>query len=357
MPGFEALAPDQKAVLQLLLKQGKTYDDIAGLLRLDRENVRERALDALDALGADHEPESGHLAPERQDELADHLLLQQTASERAATRAFLETSAPGRAWARSVAAELAPIAGEALPDIPAEPAAPVRPIPVAGAPAVTEPVADEERASGSRRAATDEPRQGDASRLGGVLVLGALAAIVALAAVLLLHKGKDDPKPVTQAGSTSTATAGTTSKGTGRCEIPAVPTGATGTTDQNPIAAAISAQGTAKLQQQQINLKAPAGGGSRALGFAIITQNGLAFQAEGLKENQYGYKVWLWNSPTEAFPLGFAVYDRTSKRYAGTIQALPASAQSCGRLVLTRETTRGATRPGPIALSGTIKQG
>ena len=93
MPGFDALAPDQKAVLQLLLKQGKSYGEIAGLLRLDAASVRERALDALDALGADV---PGSLSPERQDEVGDHLLLQQTATAGADQPARCSPQRPGR---------------------------------------------------------------------------------------------------------------------------------------------------------------------------------------------------------------------------------------------------------------------
>ena len=79
--------------------------------------MRERARDALDSLGPD---DTAGLSVERQDEVADYLLGQQSASERAATREFLEGSAAGRAWARVVAGELRPLAGDALPEIPAE---------------------------------------------------------------------------------------------------------------------------------------------------------------------------------------------------------------------------------------------
>ncbi len=106
MSAIDSLPPDQKAVLQLLLKQGKSYDQIAGMLRLDPANVRERALDALDALGADHEQAAEPLAPERQDELADHLLRQQSEAEHERTQTFLATSVPGRAGARAVAGDV-----------------------------------------------------------------------------------------------------------------------------------------------------------------------------------------------------------------------------------------------------------
>ncbi|HEV2062169.1 MAG TPA: sigma-70 region 4 domain-containing protein, partial [Solirubrobacteraceae bacterium] len=101
MPRIDDLKPDQRAALQLLLQQGRSYDEIASLLRIDESAVRERAHAALDALGPEDIPE---LTLELQDEIADYLLGQQTASQRAATRDFLERSAGGRAWARVVAA-------------------------------------------------------------------------------------------------------------------------------------------------------------------------------------------------------------------------------------------------------------
>ena len=50
MSGLDNLPPDQRAVLQLVLARGRSYDEIAGMLSIDREAVRRRALDALDAL-------------------------------------------------------------------------------------------------------------------------------------------------------------------------------------------------------------------------------------------------------------------------------------------------------------------
>jgi hypothetical protein len=304
MPGFDELAPDQKAVLQLLLKQGKTYDDIAGLLRLDRASVRERALDALDALGAQVPGTAGALSSERQDELADHLLGQQSASERATTREFLQVSPSGRGWARAVAAELRPIGGDALPEIPEEPAAEAAPA-RDGA-----PTAAAIRAEGT----TARERQERSSRLGGILVLGAIAAVVALLLVLLL-RGDDDDDPATQAST------------------PAATTGASG------------ASGAAGFPQQQINLNPPEGQGGEALGFALLAEGGLALQAEGLPQSDL-YGVYMYNSRQEALPLGFAAYDPRSKRLAGQIQPLPEEAGRYRSIVVTRQPGAASTRRG-----------
>ena len=308
MPGFDALAPDQKAVLQLLLKRGMTYDEIAGLLRLDRANVRERALDALDALGAGGPGtgSAGALSSERQDEVGDHLLLQQTASERAATRQFLESSAPSRAWARTVAAELGPIGGDALPDIPAEPAE----------------LAEAFDALDERTAARE--RQDKSSKLGGVLILAAIGAVIGLGILLFVRAGDDEPVTTTNAPATTAQSS-------------------TGTT------------GAGVLPKQQINLNPPSSSSSsRALAFAIIADGELAFQAEGLRQSDL-YDVWLYNSPSDALALGFAVYDRTTRRLAGATR-LPAEALNYGSVVITRQKTRKPTAPGTIVLQGPIKR-
>src|SRR3954471_23850999 len=117
MSRIDELPPDQRAALQLLLRQGRSYDDIASLLRIDPSAVRERARAALDALGPE---DVGELPLEDQDHIADYLLGQQSASQRAQTRRLLESSAPARAWARVVSGELRDIAPDSLPEIPAE---------------------------------------------------------------------------------------------------------------------------------------------------------------------------------------------------------------------------------------------
>src|SRR5438094_2175034 len=170
MSGIDNLAPDQRAVLQLLLMQGKAYVELASLLRIAPEAVRDRAVAALEELG----PRDGvALAAERRAEVADYLLAQQSASERAATREFLEGSAAGRAWARVVAGELRPLAGDALPDVPAEGAE-------------VEEAFDALQARETRRAEVQR-----SSRVGGVIVIvGAVIVVVAL--ILIIRGGGDN---------------------------------------------------------------------------------------------------------------------------------------------------------------------
>src|SRR6476660_6769921 len=181
MSRIDTLPADQGAVLQLLLRQGRPYGELSGLLQLDEAEVRRRAHGALDALGPDETP---GLDPERRAEIADYLLGQQDEAHRAATYAFLEGSAGGRAWARVVGDELRPVAGDKLPDIPAEgrddgASAPAGAAPAAAAAtpvAATPPPTTAAPAADVAAAGAPPPRLGAprSSRLGGALLLGGL---------------------------------------------------------------------------------------------------------------------------------------------------------------------------------------
>src|SRR5215212_1301056 len=163
MARLDQLPPDQRAVLQLLLKQGKSYGEIASVLKIERSAVKARAHDALNALG----PEDTDLSEDRRDEIGDHLLGQQDEGQRAATRSFLEGSPAGRAWARVVSSELRELAPEGLPEIPGE-----------GAGAQEPPRLQPERSS----------------KLGGVLLIAGAAIAIAVVLILLLSGGGDDDK-------------------------------------------------------------------------------------------------------------------------------------------------------------------
>ena len=116
MSSVDSLPQDQRAVLQLVLSRGRSYDQIAQLLKINPGSVRERAHAALEALG----PET-QVAPENRGRIADYLLGQlPDPSENDAARHLLATSPSERAWARVVASELAPLAADGLPEIPSE---------------------------------------------------------------------------------------------------------------------------------------------------------------------------------------------------------------------------------------------
>src|SRR4051812_22573212 len=113
MASVEDLPADQQAVLRLLLGQGRSYDQIAGQLGMAPGAVRDRAHDALIALG----PQDSPLGRERRGQVADYLLGQGSGADRDAVRDLLRTSPSARTWGRSVSAELEPLGDGPLPSL------------------------------------------------------------------------------------------------------------------------------------------------------------------------------------------------------------------------------------------------
>jgi len=338
MSRIDTLPADQGAVLQLLLRQGTPYGELSGLLDLDEAEVRRRAHGALDALGPDETP---GLDPERRAEIADYLLGQQDASQRAATFAFLEGSAGGRAWARVVGDELRPVAGDKLPEIPAEgrddgasaraaagAAAAAAAVPVAAtpaptpAPAAAAPVATPSAATGA------PPRLGAprSSRLGGALLLGGLAVVaIGLALFFFVIRDNGDDAPATQAAST------------------------TATQPQAQVEA-------------QINLVPPSNRKSlKALGVVLVQraqgQDQIVAAVQGLpKPKSGGYGIWLYSGPGKAQWLGFFASQDNQGRLLARGQ-LKAAIGDYREVLVTREAKGNPARPGPIYLRGPVQTG
>src|SRR5947209_13380833 len=175
MAELDGLPPDQRAALQLLLRQGQSYRQLAEALQIDEDAVRRRAHAAVEALGP---PGGQRLTDERRAEIADYLLGQQTSAEGEATRAHLAESTAARDWAEGVAGPLREVAPDAVPDIPdgasaAEAAPSEEPAPALredeAAPALREdeptPALREEGRPRGRTALPTPPRP--SSRLGG----------------------------------------------------------------------------------------------------------------------------------------------------------------------------------------------
>jgi hypothetical protein len=332
MSRLDELPADQKAVLQLLLKQGKSYAELGGLLRIDERAVRERALDALENLGAD--TPSG-LNPARQDEVGDYLLGQQSAAEADTTRTFLQGSAAGRAWARAISGQLEPVARDPLPAVPDEP--------------------PEEAAAGDGaggRKAKGAKGGERSSRLGGLAVLGVGAVLVAVVIVALLTRNGDDGSPKS-AGPTATVAAPASTGSTA--------TTGTSTTDSGQI-------------ESQINMTSPSGGDAIAVAYALNRQGqrvlGIAGQKFPATGNKFSYAVWLYTSPTRASRLGFVANgvgangrlvtgaDPTQAKgaEAARLRDQLAHLYDYKQLIITRETSANATRPGPIVVAGPIRR-
>jgi hypothetical protein len=320
MSRLEALPADQKSVLQLLLRQGKGYDDLSGLLRMDASEVRSRAYDALDTLG----PGAGGLPAERRHEIADWLLGQQEPDEAAATRAFVDGSTAGRVWSHGVARELEPLAGDRLPELPAESA--VTETPAQPTAAADEP-ADDPDTTPFAPAPSAAPR---VSRRGGALLIGAaLAAIAAAVVLFLVLSGGDDKK----GDSTGTQAANTT-----------------------------STQAQPKVRAQ-INLTPPTDGpAKKALAIVQIVdvsgQQAINAVSQGLptSNKKAAYGIWVYNSPSQAKLIGG--FDKKDDNghlvYQG---ALPKDVDvaSYKEILVTLETSGNPTKPGTVYLRGAIQ--
>jgi hypothetical protein len=391
MSSLDNLPGDQRAVLEMVLKRGRSYDEIAQLLSLNRSAVRERAQIALDAIGPHTE-----VAPEHQHRIADYLLGQLSDAEAQEVRDLLADSPGDRAWARVVSSELAPLTGEKpLPEIPVERAAPRQPDPPAAAipPAVTpeptgdapaplipppspasEPLAappDEPTISGLGPAqAESEPkrrrgrrsRRGGAagaagtpatnvtgsrrtSRLGGALVI--LVGLVAVGAVLFfVLRGGHSKKPTASAPVTTSVAPAASSTST--------PSDSTPTT---------STSGTSAQVVAQINLTPPpADKTSKAAGIAEVlnegSSDGIAIVAQNVPPNATkppnAYAVWLYNSPKDAKILGFVNPSVGKTGRLSTAGGLPTNASHYKELVVTVETTASPKVPGTIILQGAL---
>jgi hypothetical protein len=348
MASLDSLTPDQRAVLDLVLRRGRSYDDIARLLAIDRAAVRARALAAFDAIG----PETGITAESRA-LITDYLLGQLPERVAEQTRERLTHSPYDSAWARVVASELEQVADQPLPEIPD---ATRGRAPASEASSGTARAADASRAQ-ERQSASRPPRRRPArlsdrpsSRRGGAIMLGVGVIVVAAVAVglaALLNGGsKKNPSPAASVSSSSarTSTAGTTTAGT--------------TTAGSTTAGTTTGTSTSQAQiVAQVNLNPPSGGSAKGVGLVVKDGSayGLIIEAQNVAPNDHNaYAAWLYNSPTDSLRLGFVnpAVGKTGKLQVGT--ALPAKAGHYKQLILTLETQSAPKTPGTIVLQGPL---
>ena len=332
MTRLDHLPPDQRAALSLLLSQRKDYAQVAALLRIGERAVHDRAHAALAVLAP---REARTLTPQDREQIGDYLLGQRASiAERLRTRTLLDGSEPGRAWARAVAAQLAPLSSSPLPEIPAERAdngaGPALAPPPTGAPAheLTAPTAPL-ATSGGRGAGPLGAATGplEISRRGGALLLAAIAAI-ALAVVLI----------VVLSGGGSGHRAGAARAG-------------------SSTAASSSSASTRANETKRLTLL-PTNPSSKAVGVVAVLAEGSTYAfylaAEHLAPTQgFYYAVWLYNSPSSYEALSKSPPVRSDGRMQGG-SLLPSNAGSYHQMILTRETGERPTRPGPIVLRGSF---
>ncbi|HUY60165.1 MAG TPA: anti-sigma factor [Solirubrobacteraceae bacterium] len=326
MGAIDKLPPDQRAVLQMVLQRGHSYDQIAGLLSIDREAVRQRALDGFDALT----PIAILPGPERA-LVTDYLLGQLPDRVAEEVHGYLQTSDADREWATAVAAEVAPLSPRPLPEVPV--GAPLgaddwlvggleppsdSPADVSELPRASHwelPLENEEEPPG---AVPSRP----SSRRGGTILLGSVAVlIVAGILVAVLSAAGSSPKKATS------TTASTTTP-----QILA-----------------------------QLNLTSPSGAG-KTVGVAdVIRENGvpgIVIDAQGLPANtaHNAYAVWLYNSPSSHSFAGFVKNLVTKNGRLAAQGRLPAGASRYHHLLITLETQQKPTSPGEVVLSGPFRE-
>jgi hypothetical protein len=106
-----ALKPDQRAMLQLLLERGQSYDDIGSVLGVGRDEVRSRARAALAELGGSD--------PDADVNLTDYLLGQADPIGRADAVRHLQSDPDSLRLASDLEAQLQLLAPDAeLPELP-----------------------------------------------------------------------------------------------------------------------------------------------------------------------------------------------------------------------------------------------
>jgi hypothetical protein len=342
MSRLDELPPDQRAALSLLLGQRKSYAEVATLLAIQERSVHDRAHAALALLAP---ALARQLDAERRAEVGDYLLGQQAGvAERLATRSYLGGSEPARAWAQAISDELAPLAAAPMPEIPPAAAPPTDGAGAAaasagptaasaGSTAATAGAATaSERQAGTKPFGEGAPGGGSdgtlgerrpSSRLGGALLLAAIAAAIVIAVVLITDGGGSH---ASKAATHSTASAKTT---------------------------------TGPAVTQRLALTSPTG--AKSVGVMDILAEGsrraFFIDAENLPESKgFFYALWLYNSPTSHRPLSASPPVGKDHRLQGG-SLLPTDAGNYHTVLVTRETSRTPSHPGPVVLSGPFSLG
>lgn len=342
---YRELTPDQQAVLSLLIRQGRRYDQVGSMLGIPPEAVRGRAHAALANLAVPPAAVSS-------DEIArvgDYLLGQVDEAARIETLSALMDDDSSRVWAQGVSDELRAHATVPLPAVPdaGSPPTPDRsraPRESPSEPAVVPRRSDSTLAAGRRHAGASRrpaPEGGDARRRDagngrrpdrGVAVLAAAAVLFVVAAVLYVTGSGSatppvGPVPANAATATSTTAAGTT-----------VTSGANSPQILDTLALA------------------PASSGSHATGSVEVVKtssgNVLVFTGSGLPApGSSHYVLWLYKSASDYKALGLVPSITNGK--VGPVQiTLPADASNYTGVLLTLVSGAKASSAGSVVLIG-----
>jgi hypothetical protein len=310
MATFDQLSPEKRAIVELVLQQGKRYPELAEMLGMPESRVRELARDALVELapvsvrGVEHDWRG---------QLADYVLGQQSGPEATATKGHLRRSEAARSWARSLLDSLEQFyENGSVPAIPeGERGRAAKRTATAAAPA--------ERASTARPAlaAAGDPVMRRRLLAGaGALLLVLLAVLVWPVGVLT---GDDDDG------------GGTAASGGNGGE----PAAAETPDGQTPIDTQV--RGQAIIAEQA------------GKPLVVLTAVGL----EPSTQNT-AYQVWLYNSEQDRTNLGAQVTDAQGN--FGVSQALPAGYKRFKFIDVTTATVEGQqASPGESVMRGLLK--
>ncbi|MFL5911460.1 MAG: sigma factor-like helix-turn-helix DNA-binding protein [Gaiellaceae bacterium] len=326
MATFDQLDPEQRAIIELVLGSGRSYDSLADMLDATPSRVRELARDALGELSP---ATASRVDPEWRGQLADYVLGQQSGPESTATQGHLKRSEAARTWTYSLL--------DSLDHLYANGTQPTVPSAGDGASApprrererkrererpVREKRAEREREREPlRKPAAAEPMSDEARKvvrrrriIGGAIGLVVLAGVI-VGIVALTSGGGSSNKKSPKKASTP-----------------------------------VKVLGSIILNPQ---------GGAKARGVAVIAQRGnqkqLIVQA-ALPASAQGdaYVVWLFNSPQDAISVGAQVADKQG-RFQGA-GPLPANYQRYKSINVTKQkiSANATTYGGTLMLQGTL---
>ncbi|MGI8846596.1 MAG: anti-sigma factor domain-containing protein [Thermoleophilaceae bacterium] len=290
MATFDQLSAEQRAIIELVLKQGQSYEELGTMLGMPTSRVRELARESLVKLSP---VSAAAVDADWRGQLADYLLNQQSGPEGTATKGHLRRSEAARGWARSVLDSLEQLYDSVnIPTIPeGEPAAAPRRERKPRREKKAKPAKDDDAEATPRK--PSRAPAADAVKRRRLIGAGAAAALIALV-VLIWPVGL-----------------------------------LVGSGDKNSSGAAKPKKASTQTRiLGQLVLKPVGSANPKAAGLAVIAQRGnqrqLIVQAQlpPTKARQ-AYEVWLYNSQSDAKSMGAQVTDKQ-----GTLQGaatLPAN--------------------------------
>ncbi len=165
-------------------------------------------------------------------------------------------------------------------------------------------------------------------------MLGAIVVVIVVVVVLVSSGGGKSSTPTTTAASTTTTGTGTGTSSTSTSSSTAKP----------------KLDSTIRLSSTEPSV--------HAAGVAYVLSAGsrraFYLTAQGLPPSSgFFYAVWLYNSPSDAKPLGRAPNVGSDGRMVGG-NPLPSDAGDFAKFIVTRETSTHPSQPGPIVLSGSF---